>query len=55
MNTYKAEFEDGNFEIFVEATHEDAIEEAFKMEEVHGTLYNVEWLDEDYDVIETIH
>jgi hypothetical protein len=54
IKTYRAEFEDDEIEIFTADTDSQAINEAFKMEEEHGTLWNLHSLDENYNEIKTV-
>mgnify|MGYP000944871279 CR=1 FL=1 len=51
---YKAEFEDGEMEIFEARTSDKAMEEAFNMAKDHGDVFNVTALDGNYNEIETI-
>lgn len=51
MNTYRAILESDEFEIFSADSDEEAISEALN---TYSDLFNVERLDENYDVIETI-
>jgi hypothetical protein len=52
--TYRAEFEDGEMEVFEAENRDKAMEEAFGMAKDHGDVFNVTALDESYNEIETI-
>lgn len=52
--TYKAEYQDEEFEVFTCENDEDAMKEAKDYEEVHGILFNLFEINEDYDDIRTI-
>lgn len=55
LKTYKAEYEDGEMEIFSFCeSDEQAIKEAESYEAEHGTLWNVFEVDEDYNEIRTV-
>ena len=51
---YKAEYEDGNFEMINANYDSDALAEAYNLEKEHGTLFNLFEVDEDYNEIRTI-
>lgn len=51
---YRAEYEDERFEMILADNDEEALEEAFEMEEEFGTLFNVFAVDDDYNEIRTV-
>ena len=51
---YKAEFEDCNFEMILADNDNDAVENAFELEEEHGTLFNVFLLDDNDNEVRTV-
>lgn len=51
---YKSEYEDNEIEVFFCGTDEEALKEAYEYESVHGTLFNLFEVNEDYDIIRTI-
>ena len=51
---YRAEFEDENFEMILADSDNEAMENAFNLEEEHGTLFNVFLLDDDYNEVMTV-
>lgn len=52
---YKAEYEDGEFEIFSYCSDDDeAIFEAQAQEQEHGTLWSVHEVDDNYDEVRTV-
>ena len=51
---YKAEYADENFEIIYADNDSEAMEEAEKYEEEHGTAFNIFEIDENYDEIRTV-
>ena len=54
IKTYKAEYENEQFEVFTASNHKKAIEEALAMEGENGTLFYVFLLDEEYNEVKTI-
>jgi hypothetical protein len=54
MNTYKADYEDDNFEIITACSDNEAIEEGFELQQQHGILFNVTLLDTSYNEVKTI-
>ncbi|WP_195510159.1 hypothetical protein [Clostridium tyrobutyricum] len=52
--TYKAEFEDEEIEIFDADNHEKAVQEAYKFEKEHGTVFNLFLLNDKYDEIDRV-
>ncbi len=54
MNSYRADYEDENFEMITAASNDEAITKGFGFEEEHGILFNVTLVDEDYNDVETI-
>lgn len=52
---YKAEYEDDEFEIFAYCSSDsEAIKEAFSFEDEHGILFELDEINEDYDVIRRV-
>lgn len=52
---YKAEYEDDELEVFACCTSDsEAIEEAFSYEDIHGILFELDEINEDYDVIRRV-
>ena len=52
---YKAEYEDDELEIFAYCSSDnEAIEEAFSFEDVHGSLFELDEINEDYDVVRRV-
>lgn len=47
LKTYKADYEDDNFEVITAYSDEDAFDEALSYEYEHGALFNVFEVDED--------
>jgi hypothetical protein len=55
MQLYRAEYADEDvMEIILADNDMDALSEAWELEEVHGTLYSLALLDEDYNVIRDV-
>jgi len=53
MNTYKIEFEDGEFEIEL-GTDKDIFDTACKYEDEHGIVFNIFEINEDDEEIRTV-
>lgn len=51
---YRADFADDNFEIIRCDTDEDALREAWNLEQEHGQLFNLSEIDENYDEIRIV-
>lgn len=47
LKTYKADYEDENFEVITAYSDEDAFDKALSYEDEHGALFNVFEVDED--------
>lgn len=54
MKDYKVKYEDEEFELIYADDDRDALQQAFSMEDDHGTVFNVFEIDEDYNEIRTI-
>ena len=54
MKTYKADYEDGEFEIFTATNSTHAYITACEYEDEHGELFNVFEIDDDYNEIRTV-
>ncbi len=52
--TYQAEFEDNEMVVFDAGNDVDAMEQAWKFESEHGSLFNVFLLDDDFNEIRTV-
>lgn len=52
--TYKAEYQDEEFEIFTCKDDTEAMKEAELYEDSHGTLFNLFEINNDYDEIRTV-
>lgn len=55
MKMYRADYacEDG-MEIILAANDDEALSEAWKLEQQHGPLFNLDLLDDDYNVVRTV-
>lgn len=51
---YEAEFEDEEMEIFEAETEIEAIEEAWELSGIHGRLFGLYLLDENYKQVKSI-
>jgi hypothetical protein len=51
---YKAEYEDGNFELLFADNDSDALQEAYEYEDEHGFVFNVFRIDDDYNELYTV-
>jgi hypothetical protein len=54
IKTYRAEFADNEIEIFTADSDSEAINEAYRMEKEHGTLWTLDLLNEDYDIVKSV-
>lgn len=52
---YRADYADEEFEILNAASDEIALEEAFRLESVHGILFDLNLLDDEYFELKTIY
>lgn len=56
MKTYRAEYADGELEVFGYCdTDDEAMKEAWEGEKEHGTLFNLFELDADYNEKRTVY
>lgn len=51
---YKAEFEDDRFEMILADNDQEALDQAWELEEECGTLFDVFALDENYNETRTV-
>ena len=51
---YKAEYEDGEFEVIISDNDTSAMSEAESYEDKHGTLFNLFEVNADYEKIRTV-
>lgn len=51
---YRADYENDEFEMIIADSDDNALAEAFALEEKLGTLFNVFLVDDDFEEIKTI-
>ena len=55
MQIYRADYaNEAVFEIIIADSEQEALDEAIEYESEHGTLFNLDLLDDDYNVVKTI-
>ena len=55
MTYYSAEFEDNEIEVLCCSNDNEAIQSAWELETVHGSLMNIFKLDENFDKVKSIY
>ncbi len=54
MNIYRADYADGEMEVFHDDNDDVALNRAWEGEKEHGQMFNLALLDDNYDEVKTI-